>query len=598
MRSSGRDPGLGTREIAQQVDRIMTSRQTGASAAGYAMRLAGSAAGGAAGYELEDRRTAQDDPNRQMKLYAGAAVGAVLGLGVPYLAGFINKSITSRSITKAQQHLAPVLNRSPQYQKLHFALDGDTRAATLAGQLFTEKLDAAFRGQLDAAETSYWELNGTVSPKWQGNPDAVAAFKEWQDVARTGPKIINFNKTIDFKNPANMANMYVPRVIDDDWKAAQQVMPTSDVARASGGYSGFRQNPFWQFKNSRQYNSMSEGMADGVKYTDEQSKSLGAYKARVLQEKAIQDYAKGVKTLAQNNTSMKAANPELWIEPASKKLVPGATHDVKSGVTLNDYLPGRLPKVRASREMGDIFETTFGKSSGVGPLQKGVQQTLGAMGALKHNMFGLSAFHATNVTRQFATSLPAMYAQYGMDGVPILEHLPGANSQAAKWARFSGEILATPVRFGQEMSKSLVHTVLPGSWRAFKLQEGPGMIEASRDGLTLNFSTQHAMGVKRQVATSLFNAVGGGAAGYGFAQSQDMSPEQTLGMTALGALGGAALGAHLPGRNSVITAANDALFSRYIPYLRYRTYQLLKPTIGGRAAAEYANMSLGGQNRP
>jgi hypothetical protein len=181
--------------------------------------------------------------------------------------------------------------------------------------------------------------------------------------------------------------------------------------------------------------------------------------------------------------------------------------------------------------------------------------------------------------------------------VPALEHLPGATSQAAKWARFSGELLATPARFAYEMGQSMMHTGTAGAWRAFQVRETPGMIEAANDLLTLNMNSAHAIGWKRQMAITLFNAVGGGAAGYKLGQTLGMSPEQSALMAAGGAALGAATGAPVFGGKSMITAFNDSLFSRYIPYLKYRTYQLLKGAgMGGRAAAEYANNAFGGQN--
>ena len=639
------NPDLSAAQLTRRVGQILRSRsgpalggrQPGFAATGYALRLAGGTAGGVAGGELAAQRTPQDDPERTRNILIGAAVGGAFGLGLPYLAGFIGKHGVEPAIHTAEERVgvAPIMGRSPGYQALHQELTGGVQSATLAGQLFTEKLDAAFRGQLNADEVAYWELHNSVSPKWQGNPAAVAAFKEWQDIADWAATNDVMSKTIDFSNPANRANLYVPHVLDADFKAAQQVMPTSDFERATGGYSGLRQNPFWAHKQTRQFQTMDDGvkglLPDGtttkaVKYTDDQAKSLGLYYAKALQEKALQQYADGVAKLADKGTFSRDGTPELWKEDTAKKAkqqydagfnaksAPGKNASefrkqgyadqqagrpqytsyqppavaVKSGTPLNAYLPGRLRNVQAGPGLSDVLETTFGKTSGVNAMQLATQKTLGAFGALKHNMFGLSGFHGLNVTRQFGTSLPAMYAQRG---------ILGSTSSAARYARFAAEVPFTPVRFAQEMTQAVSHVATPGAWRAFKLRETPGMLEASRDGLTLNFNTQHAMSWKRQVGVSLFNAVGGGAAGYGFGQSQNMSQEDSLKLAALGFIGGAATGAHIPGTGaSLITHVNDALFSRYIPYLKYRTWQLLKPSIGGRAAAEYANMSLGGQN--
>jgi soluble lytic murein transglycosylase-like protein len=616
------DPALNDQQIAARVNQILDAagvsatpartlgmRQPAAMTSGMALRTAGGAVGAAAGGALAYQRTDPSDPHRLWEIGTAAAVGGMLGVGLPYLSGFLAKGTGRRGMEIANDIFAPTRNLDAAFQSRINSFAGAYAAGVQFGKFFEEGVHAIFGEQLDSSVAASIEEHNALPQEWANVPQAQAFLKQWQDIAEWAPKYVKLDKPINFRDPANPANVYWPHVVDEQWKNALRAHPNSDAARASGGYSNFSQNPFWSYRQPRSQQSMAVGMSKGIVYTNDQARALGAYVGKAYQEKAVNQFAKDVRALAKSGQS-----PDVWVEKV------GA---IKSGQDLGLYLP-ELRGVRGNEATEKVLQNMFGKLGPGNMLSQAAEHILGGASVAKHNMLGLSGFHGLNESWQFARALPGAYAQHG---------LFGSTSLGARTARFAAEQVISPVRFANEMRLaagrvttreqwarylatdpadllSAGEVLTPGHARGFVASNASGMLQAMKDRLVLGMNTTKDVGLKTKLAVALFGAVGGGVGGYEGGQARGLSPEQSALAGAVGFAAGAAaplvpwrlsrvgpLAIPRPGGQvNLINNVNEMLFGRYIPYLKYRTYQLYKPAFGGSAAAEFSNQVYGGEN--
>lgn len=564
------------------------AKQAAAIDAKYATVLGGGAAGAGVGLVTED----PNDPNYYGKIAAKTLVGLGSTAGVIYGGAFIPRGVSAATNSKlggkalygAREFFAPAMNLTRGTQNMINVWDGQTALGHELGRSFAQQVrdtwgSWATTGTLAHVESTGRLPIGMLTDKTIDYKAARATLDDWIQITK------------DFKDyglvpdPLNLgasskAKVYVPHVVDSSWKESLS------LGKGQAQPGRIPSNPFWNYTQQRMYETLDEGMASGVTYlNDDIAGMLGRYYSAGIRARSTANMVDALEATAQinNATHIGGTLAKVALEGEDVVRVPPGVKRPDNSTWLGDipgignkykYEPPDGERTYVSNELRGVIDNLFNPrgltdTPGFGPVVKGF---MSMNSALKHNTLSGSMFHMINEFRQFS-------ATQGFNGIQNLPTIIGG-------------------------------TLMPGEAKKFWADPTVrGMAnQAIKDGLTLSTLAEHdVLGTKTRIATSLLNTAGGAWVGYQTAGAAGLSPEDqakwtlaggALGLGATVPGGGALVGSAMKGieTKSLVEAASEALWNRTIPLMKFSTYQMYAPQVGGRAAAEFANTVFGGQN--
>jgi len=587
----------GLREIglapeAQAADRTalgLGSKQAAAVNTKLALDLGGGAAGAAVGLATED-------PNSP-DYYTNVATKSLLGLGstaaVVHGAAMIPKAVSAaiespagaRALAPLREFFAPTMNLTPKARSMWETFAGDTGWGIEAGRNFSDRVYRTWgKYAYDANTLATIERTGRLPIAMLSDPNidykaARETLDEWKTVANDFARLNIVPNDIDFNKPGSKAVLYVPHAVESDWDQAVKLgRGRNQPGRASS-------NPFYTYTQERLHETLEDGMAAGVKYSDDLPKVLGNYYSAGLRAQALDNMVGGLEAQAQIN------NPKWYGKTLGDFMlagedvvrIPQGTKAPSNAIWLGS-IPGignkyaaevfGAEKTYVSPELAEVFKNAFspqGFANAPG-LRYLVQPVMQMNAALKHNTLSGSLFHMANEWRQY-------WATQGTSGLG-------------------------------NMSSIVKGTLNPGEFRNFMSDaKSRGMIEqAMKDGLSLNTLAEHDVtGTKARIATTLMNVGGGALVGSQASAAAGGDVQDQIKWGLAGAAMGAAttapgtgmlLGQQFRGMGtkSLVETISEGLWNRTIPMMKLSTYEMYAPKYGGKAAAEFANTVYGGNN--
>jgi hypothetical protein len=511
-----------------------------------------------------------NDPNREAKLYTSALLGAMAGLGAPYLAGMAWKGFDGTVLNMARDIFAPTMNLSRDAQDAIRTWAGEYALGSTGGQRLTDQMQGIFgnlgdKGWMGLAQ--YIEEHNALPFRYRNDADAQAFLRKWQQVAQWAVKHDVVPNEINFKlGGAGGPQQYVPHAVESAMDDAIQ-LGRSAVKQRPGRTAV---NPFDYYNQPRVYQTLREGLANGVRYDANIPRVWGNYYSTAAKRRANASLVDNLLNLAQRN------NPSL-VSPRSLQAAVLKGEDIVRlgpGMSIKDLGPGArdlgsiIPEFRGkdifvSPQLGTVLNNLFRETSWFDKYS--ALSGMADMGSLfKHNVLSGSLFHLVNETRQMFTT-------------------QGLSTPKNLWTMFKDMTFpGTASRFwGEPQNAALAR-------------------QAVRDGLNLNMAVDRpGMTWPTRLVTAGLNTMGGAATGYTAASAQQMPEEQKREWALKGALAGFLTSVPLglgPEARSLVEHVSSAMWNRYIPYMKLTTYQMYAPQFGGRAAADFANSVYGGQN--
>ena len=543
-------------QAAHAVELGQQARAPARMSAAYALRAGVGAATGAGATALV---TDPQDPDRTTKILAGGAAGAVLAplasMGLGWAVDHTVRPVTGKTIDSMARIFAPVERLSPDVRSALQTWAGTYTAGVQGGLRLSDEMRGAFGKQANLALAQFYETHGYLEPKWIRNANAQEFIRKWKSLTSWATKYDIVPDPLHF-SANTAAKAYVPHVQDAEMSQAIQF---GQDELSLGRKGRMAVNPFDYYNEPRHYPTLNAGVKNGVKYSEDVPRDWGNYFSTAVRRAANKQLTERLVQIGEKN------NPIQW--------GPSLTHVMLKGedvVRVPDTWTGRLSRavpaerffpelkgqnIKISDDLAKVFTNMF-EDQGLGT---GASSVLDVNGFFKHNILGGSAFHMINEVRQ-------LYATQGWNA-------PG-----------------NMFRMAHQMST-------PGGARKFWANEGPEVSKAIVDGLNLNMTADRpAMSERNRFATILMNSVLGGFSGYQVGDTEDERRANALKGAGLGAAMAAPfmrVGGH---QQSLIETFSNLMWGRYIPFMKYTTYQMYKPQYGGRAAAEFSNEVFGGQN--
>jgi cell wall-associated NlpC family hydrolase len=557
-------------------DAIASAAEAAAGAPGIVKRTAGGLATGALAGGSELAYGDENDPNHYGKAVTKGMLGFALGIGAPYIATGISKTVGKAAIEAGQELLAPATKLSKPARDAYAALVGNHAMSQNAGEQLADQWRSVFGDLANADLAAEMEMLGRLPNRVKDLPGAQAAFDRWQAVSEWARKYDIVKDPLGLEG-AGQAKMYVPHVLDKEWAAA--TTRGAEEGKRPGGGGRFNRNPFSTYNKSRDYRTMIEGQANGAQYVDDLPTVLGNYYTRAIQSASNQAFVDKLAQEASVNRPELLGNLMDLVSPGSKgsDILSGADvvrargRQVPEGMIPLNSLEGfqgfgNLDDVHISPELATVLKNYAGSGDSIWDSAL-LRQSRNINSIFKHNTLSGSAFHLLNEVRQtFATQ--------------------GAEA---------------PVNLG----KIMWQTTFPGGFRQFMTTNGPLARQAEKDGLTLNVVADRMdnLNLPQRWGLAAMNAGIGSVAGYQTALNSGETNEDAL-KTALatGIISGAAgspvikLDALSPERRSLVEHLSHAMWDRWIPALKLTTYEMYAPEFGGRDAASFVNSVFGGQN--
>ena len=527
----------------------------------------GMATGGAAGLAVADKRIDPNDPNRQLKLAGAGLIGTAAGLvAVPWAAGMLYKGFDKTVLNVAKRWLAPTENLTPEMRDIWREWAGNYQVGAMGSQRLADKMRAAFGKGADLRLADWIERNGRLPPWYSKNANAQQFLKDWQAVTAWAVKHDIVPNDINFTKPGSRAKIYVPHVKSDEMQQAIQLGQDATHPRPGRTAS----NPFDYYNEPRTYELLQDGMRSpdygkSWTYDEDVPRTWGNYYGAAVKRAANKMLVDKMLDVAKRN------NPALFATPAGARMVlkgediveapAGVGAGLIDGVPITRFIhdPSLLGRnIWVSRDLAKVYKNMFESTSFV--------DDLGALGNVldfnaqfKHNVLSGSAFHLVNEVRQMMVT-------------------QGAYMPKNLWTMF------------KDMTT-------PGGARTFWNAHSREATQAIRDGLNLNMLVDRpGHGAGPQLAQTFLNTVVGAALGYQTGTSDQERQDRAKAGAAMGIASSLPI---IPGRggmSSLVQAFSHAMWDRWIPFMKFTTYQMYAPKYGGRAAAEFANEVYGGQN--
>jgi cell wall-associated NlpC family hydrolase len=604
--------------------------------------LVGAAAGAAHEYATTPGDQEVDLPKAVLK--AGVA-GFATAIGAGPAIGLVGKGLNGVVLKNATEIFAPVMNFSKPVKDATFQWAGDLELAhNLSKQLKSEWI-RTFGEKISVEEQAGFEINGRFSDDLMRLPGAQDAIDHWVAVATWAKDQGLIARPIEMHGTHGTPKVYIPHILqkdlDDGYRMAGENKNRGMLAR----------NPMRYFEQARQYFTMYDGMfqphygTPKFTYSEDMAENLGNYYERTIQAAAHRLYVKRLHEVSLSRT------PELLdgadLKPDDLIRVTDPRNFPKNGVKLNgikgfDFFP-ELEDVYVSENMKDALTTMMGGGRGVRDIPV-IGDTLMDMNAMfKLNVLsGIDAYHILNETRQLfatqgwnavvggkgaglqvATGLVGAAAGVGQE---LAQEQPNYATAAVKGAiGFGlGTAATAPIKvalpFGAKVGTP--GTLLPKDmqgggtlWMAFAHALDPSLhqkwlrdpvtakrIQRSiRDGMQMTIvpDLPEHLSIKQRFLLAGMNTVSGGVGAYQATLMSGGSEEEAIKAGLIGGAAGLALSSPLPigkEQRSIVETIANRTFDQLIPYMKYTTYEMYAPKVGGRAAAEFANEVYGGQN--
>jgi len=536
--------------------------------------------GGAAGMLAANRFVDPNDPYRTQKILGAGLLGSVTGAVAPYAAGLISSHWIEPTLAASQRFLDPVGALGPGASDVFKTWAGNYSLGDTLGRQLEDEMRAAFGKRSPnrwIGLAQFLEEHNDVPFEYRNDPAAQAFLDKWRKITSWAvrhdivPNEINFS----LGGPGG-PKLYVPHATAAEMDKAIQL--GKDAVKNRPGRTAI--NPFDYYNEPRTFQTLREGLTKkgGDFYDKNVPRVFGNYFSTALRRQAnavmVDDFLKLALKNNPNLVSGKGLKGALLKGTDIVRLGPGLdAKDLAAGArNVGDFIPQFIGKdVYASPELARVLNNTF-RAGGMDDLP--VLTGLTGMNDLfKHNVLSGSLFHMLNEMRQMVA-------------------VQGRSAPKNMWTMFHD--LTTP-----------------GGARTFWADpvNAAGVREAIRNNLVMNLAADApGHNVPTHLVTLGLNTLGGGAAGYSAAAAAQMPDDQKLQWALKGALAGALLstpfkmvkGVPVPWlgteARSIVEHVSNAMWNRYIPYMKYTTYQMYAPQFGGRAAAEFANQTFGGIN--
>jgi flagellum-specific peptidoglycan hydrolase FlgJ len=518
---------------------------------------------GAAAFTKAYASTDPNDPNRWLKVGAATAGGSLAGIGMAWGAGMLWRGLNGNSANLVTKIFQPMEGLSAPARELGTRWAGEYNAAGQLSDLFESQTRAVFGRSMDDSMMIQIEETGQLPREWQNNPSAQDWLNKWRQITAWAVQHDIVHNERSFLDPSGPA-MYVPHAVADDYQVAVK-LAGEEERRGS-----LAMNPFDHYNQQRVYPTLREGMQNGVQYAQDWPKVLSNYVATALRRRANENFVQGlVERAAQNNPDLLGPNIKPLILKGEDILQLGESGYGRpaNGRRLSEVIPGNQfanRDIYVSSQLGTVLHNVFGSQSPFKQLPP-LSRALDFNAQFKHNVLSGSLFHLGNEVRQ---------------------------------------LFATQGGKGFENAWTMLHEMTtPGGARAFwrRPENRAGSVQALRDGLNLNLSTDRdvALSWYNRLTSGAVNVAGGAVAGYSGASAAGMSDEDKRNWALAGALLGLGMSVPLgikPESQSLVQHFSQALWERYIPFMKYTTYQMYAPGFGGQEAAKFVNNVYGGQN--
>ena len=556
------DPTAVIARMEEYARRGLLARQPAAASGRMAI---GAAGGAAAGLTAADMRIDPDDVNRKNKLAAAGLIGALAGTVGGYAAVPLWKGFDGKFLAMVRDVVAPVENTLPETQDIIRKWAGTYQSGATASERLADRMRGIFGSDADTWLAGWIEEHGSLPQKYRTNTEAQAFLRDWQAITAWARKYDIVPDPLNL-GASSRVKTYVPHAVKAEMDRA--IVLGKDATKPRRGYT--TGNPFDHYNENRTF----ETLRDGVKakgqdfYDDDVPRVWGNYYGAAIKALANNQLMEDLLSVAaKNNGSVfasRALRQAMLKGEDIVRLGPGISpRELGQATNLGEFIPKlRSQDVYISNDLATVMHRLFRDQSW---FEKwgAASNTLSINTQFKHNVLSGSMFHLVNEVRQ-------MYATQGWQASRNL------------W--------------------TMAHQMTtPGGARNFFDSHAREMTLAIRDGLQMNMAADrpsHAWGW--QMAQMFGNALVGGIMGYQTGTSDEERKQNALHGAALGVgfsapiFGGKfPLG---PEAKSIVQVFSDALWQRYIPFMKYTTYEMYKPQFGGRAAAEFANEVYGGMN--
>lgn len=559
-----KDPTALIARLEEYARRAVVAKQPARAGVSQAI---GMAAGGLAGVSAADRFVDPNDPNRQLKLAGAGAAGVVGGLvAVPWAAGMLAKGVDKTVLSTARRWLAPTEGLTPEMRDIWREWAGNYTVGAMGSQRLADKMRAAFGKGADLRLADWIERTGNLPPWYQKNVNAQQFLKDWQGITAWAVKHDIVPNDINFTKPGSRAKIYVPHVKTEQMQEAIQL--GQDATRPRPGRTA--SNPFDYYNEPRTYELLRDGMrsADYGKtwtYDDDVPRTWGNYYGAAVKRAANKMLVEKMLDVGKRN------NPALFATPAGARMAlkgediveapAGMGANMIDGVPISRFIhdPSLLGRnIWVSRDLANVYKNMFESTSFVDDLGS-LGNVLDFNAQFKHNVLSGSAFHLINEVRQMMVTQGA--------------YMP------------------------KNLGTMFKDMTTPGGARNFWNAHSREASQAIRDGLNLNMLVDRpGHGVGPQLAQTFLNTVVGAALGYQTGTSDQERMDRAKAGAAMGVATSLPI---IPGRmgmSSLVQSFSHAMWDRWIPFMKFTTYQMYAPKYGGRAAAEFANEVYGGQN--
>lgn len=591
---------------------------------GVTRALAGGVPGGVTGAALaisaedeEDNQDGLDYGNIATKGLLGFGIGAVGVGGAPYAAKAVYNGLDKGPLDLARWIFAPThLVKDPEARGIVGEWANRYTMANHMGRALEDEWREVFGNKFDMRAAMILEETGSLPPDLAKLPGAQTAVDHWLAVADWARK---YNIVPDPISGTGAAKVYLPHVLDEDWKAALEAAK-KDVFKFGGGVeegvtkpaSYVSRNPFQYFQKQRTHETLRSGMfdpANPVVYSTDFAKILGNYYTRAMEIannqvliRNLDEHALKVTPGLTDKSALKGA--EILRNVTGDAVIQGG----KSLSNLPSFRYAGVDDVRVSDDLYRVFDNLMGDGERLSSLW-GLRDVYKVSQFMRQNVLsGIDTYQWAQVSRALVTSMTGRHVEEAM----------GAAARG-EWGKAGKEVWDAAADPIVKWTTSFAYGLSPNAYKAWtKLPETmPRMRRAMNDGLSLTSRDRpDEQSWKTKWFLSAANSLMTGGATYqgtlAMGGTEEEARENAIKAGAIGLGVGLPIFGNRPNKAgvgvsnygvglgkeqvSLAEAVSNAVWDRVIPYMKLHVYELYREKYGGPAAAEFTNQVLGGQN--
>jgi hypothetical protein len=591
---------------------------------GVVRAAAGGVPGGVSGAALaisaedeEENLDGIDYGNVFTKGLIGFGIGAVGVGGAPYAAKAVYNALDDNLLRLGRWWMAPThLIKDPEARGIVGEWANRYTMANHLGRALEDEWREVFGSKFDMRAAMILEETGALPPDLAKLPGAQMAVDHWLAVADWARK---YDIVPDPISGTGKAKVYLPHVLDEDWKNALEAAK-ADVFKFGGGpeegvtkpASYVSRNPFQYFQKARTHETLRDGMFDPsnpVVYSTDFAKIIGNYYTRAME---IANNQMLVRNL--NDHALKVS-PGLTPKSALKnaEIVRNVTGDAKviGGnplSSLDTFRYAGVDDVRVSDDLYRVFKNLMGDEERWTSMV-GLREVYKVSQYFRQNILsGVDVYQLAQVSRALVNSMAGRHAEAALGAV--------GRGEWGKAGKEAFDIAADPVA---KWSKAMAYGLAPNFYQAWsRLPETRmRMRRAMNDGLMLTSRDQpdEMKWGEKWFLAGLNSLMTGGATYQGTLMTGGSDEEAKQNAIKAGAIGlgvGLPIFGNRPGKAgvgvsnygvglgkeqvSLAEAVSHGVWERVIPYMKLHVYELYREKYGGEKAAEFTNQILGGQN--